>query len=72
MESGAPSTAPIGPTNSTWQAPYDAVVTLLNCTSKNATSYQASNQSSFDCLKAAPADAILKAQLQVQNQSYGA
>jgi hypothetical protein len=72
MESGAPSTAPIGPSSSSWQVAYDGLVGLLNCTSANATSYKASNQSSFECLKAAPAEAILAAQLQVQTRSFGA
>lgn len=56
MESGAPSSSPLGPTSSTWQGPYDSVVKLTNCSSTN-------NQSTFDCLKALPVDVLLAAQV---------
>jgi hypothetical protein len=71
MQSGAQSTAPIGPTDSTWQMPYDAIVTAIGC---GANSTQGSNttQSSFECLKATPADAILAAQEAVLNVTGGA
>jgi hypothetical protein len=71
MQSGAQSTAPIGPTDSTWQMPYDAIVSAIGC---NANSTEGSNttQSSFECLKATPADAILAAQEAVLNVTGGA
>lgn len=62
MESGAQSTAPIGRTDSTWQGPYDATVGFANCTVSNSTASQ--YNSSFACLKALPATALLNASLQ--------
>jgi hypothetical protein len=64
MESGAQSVTPIGPTATTWQAPYNAVVAAANCSVTNTTA--AGNQSTFDCLKALPAQQLLAAQLKVQ------
>ena len=66
MESGAQATAPLGPTSTTWQSPYDLIVQYLNCSSSNSTS-AAANQSSFDCLKAVPAEELLQAQVQTLN-----
>ncbi len=61
MESGAQSTAPIGPTSSIYQGPYDATVKFANCTVSNGTA--SGNQSTFECLKALPAFALLNATL---------
>jgi carboxylesterase type B len=67
MESGAQSTAPIGPTGTTWQGPYDLLVEYAGCSGNaSANSTSASNASSFDCLKALPADQILAAQEKVK------
>ena len=71
MQSGAQSTAPIGPTDSTWQMPYDAIVNAIGC-GANSTDSSNSTQSSFECLKAAPAEAILAAQEAVVNATGGA
>jgi hypothetical protein len=64
MESGAQSVAPLGPTATTWQEPYDALVTFANCSVTNTTA--AANQSTFECLKGLPAEQLLAAQLSVQ------
>ncbi|RSH92324.1 hypothetical protein EHS25_008739 [Saitozyma podzolica] len=64
MESGAQSVSPIGPTATTWQTAYNAVVSAANCSVTNTTA--AGNQSTFDCLKALPAQQLLAAQLKVQ------
>ena len=71
MQSGAQSTAPIGPTDSTWQQPYDAIVAAIGCSNSTGNSTD-STQSSFECLKAAPAEAILAAQEAVVNATGGA
>ncbi|WWD00792.1 hypothetical protein V866_007727 [Kwoniella sp. B9012] len=93
MESGAQSTAPIGPTGSTWEDAYQYLLQVTNCsatssTSANSTSGVSSNTTStanattassatsnstssgltgFECLKALPADALLKGQLAVKS-----
>jgi hypothetical protein len=77
MQSGAQSTAPIGPTDSTWQMPYDYIVQAIGCTGNstsgnNTDSSSNSTQSSFECLKAAPAEAIITAQAAAVNASFGA
>lgn len=71
MQSGAQSTAPIGPTGSTWQGPFDALVNFAGCnTSANSTMGNATLAgnftSSFECLKSLPAAQILAAQQRVQ------
>jgi len=71
MQSGAQSTAPIGPTSSTWQQPYDAIVAAIGCANGTSNSTE-STQSSFECLKAAPAEAIIAAQEAVVNATGGA
>ena len=71
MQSGAQSTAPIGPTDSTWQQPYDAIVAAIGCSNGTSNSTE-STQSSFECLKAAPAEAIIAAQEAVVNATGGA
>lgn len=92
MQSGAQSTAPIGPTDSSWQEPYDLVLTLLGCdgtaplSSSNSTESSESTNSTtganangnsttlsgFECLKQAPADALVQAQEAAINASAGA
>lgn len=77
MQSGAQSTAPIGPTDSSWQRPLDLVLSLLGCegnsTSDNSTeSSGSSGLSGFECLKAAPADQLVSAQEAAINASNGA
>lgn len=64
MESGAQSTAPIGPTNSTWEDAYIALLAATNCTSPSA-----GNVTQFQCLKALPANELLQGQLAVRNQT---
>ncbi|WWC68137.1 uncharacterized protein I206_102060 [Kwoniella pini CBS 10737] len=91
MESGAQSTAPIGPTASTWEDAYQYLLQVTNCSgqttaqsssSANSTSSSGnattssvpstgSNSSStaltgYECLKALPAEALLKGQLAVK------
>ncbi|ORY24002.1 Alpha/Beta hydrolase protein [Naematelia encephala] len=65
MESGAQSVAPIGPTATTWNAPYDALVKLTNCS--YTLNYTVGSNDSFTCLKTLPAEQILAAQLEMQN-----
>lgn len=81
MQSGAQSTAPIGPTGTTWQGPYDALVEFAGCgavngsgSGANATGegYEAINStapsassSSWECLKGLSAEELLAAQEQV-------
>ena len=84
MQSGAQSTAPIGPTDSSWQEPYDLVLSLLGCDptsgSSNSSSSPGANDtdteskglSGFACLKAAPADQLVAAQEAAINASAGA
>ncbi|KAK1927549.1 Carboxylesterase [Papiliotrema laurentii] len=77
MQSGAQSTAPIGPTDSTWQGAYDKLVQFAGCEvgstngSTNATTPTGANvgnySSSFECLKYLPAEQLLSAQAQVRN-----
>lgn len=72
MESGAQSTAPLGPANTTWQAPYNAFATAAGC---NVTSYSngtaissnGSLASNFNCLKALPATTLLNASMTVKS-----
>jgi len=71
MQSGAQSTAPIGPTDSNWQQPYDAIIAAIGCANGTSNSTE-SSQSSFECLKAAPAEAIIAAQDAVVNATGGA
>ena len=85
MESGAQSSAPIGPTATSWQGPFDLLLKYTNCTANSTTGSNATtsssmagsataNQSAFECLKAVPGDLLIKAQAQVQAQpqySYG-
>lgn len=68
MESGAQSVAPIGPTGTTFQAVYDDIVMFTNCSASNGTGTgtPARNQSSFECLKSLPAEALLAAQLETE------
>jgi carboxylesterase type B len=78
MESGAQSTAPIGPTGSTWQGPYNALVNYAGCNTTALTNGTASNStagnstsaanfsSSFECLKSIPASQLLLAQQRTQ------
>ena len=70
MESGAQSIAPLGPTGSTWQAPYDAIVKAANCSAplSDSTGSAAANQSTFECLKALPAEQLLNASLSVKDE----
>jgi hypothetical protein len=73
MESGAQSTAPIGPTATTWERPFDLVVQFAGCNASasaangsaagNATAYS----STFDCLANIPTERLLAAQEQVRN-----
>jgi hypothetical protein len=62
MESGAQSTAPVGPANSTWQTPYNQVVQLANCSATT------SNLTSFECLKQVPALTLFNITNTVKNQ----
>ncbi|XAO27820.1 hypothetical protein I312_106683 [Cryptococcus bacillisporus CA1280] len=64
MESGAQSTAPIGPTNTTWEDAYNALLAATNCTSPSA-----GNVTQFQCLKELPAKELLQGQLAVRNQT---
>lgn len=64
MESGAQSTAPIGPTNTTWEDAYNALLATTNCTSPSA-----GNVTQFQCLKELPAEDLLRGQLAVRNQT---
>ncbi|WVO25233.1 uncharacterized protein IAS62_006623 [Cryptococcus decagattii] len=63
MESGAQSTAPIGPTNTTWEDAYNALLAATNCTSP------AENVTQFQCLKELPANELLRGQSAVRNQT---
>ncbi|WRT64599.1 uncharacterized protein IL334_001532 [Kwoniella shivajii] len=78
MESGAQSTLPLGPTASTWEDVYQALLQATNCSSTPPSASTAntttspstqsnSTSSGFDCLKALPADALLKGQLTVKS-----
>ncbi|KAL1412218.1 hypothetical protein Q8F55_003229 [Vanrija albida] len=58
MQSGAASTAPIGPTGSTWQASYDALAKHANC----------SGEGSLDCLRCLDADDLLDAQEKMKSE----
>lgn len=64
MESGAQSTAPIGPTNSTWEDAYIALLAATNCTSPSA-----GNVTQFQCLKELPANELLRGQSAVKRQT---
>lgn len=64
MESGAQSTAPIGPTNTTWEDAYTALLAATNCTSPSD-----GNATQFQCLKELPAQELLRGQLAVRNQT---
>lgn len=64
MESGAKSNAPIGPTSSTWQGPYDSIVDLTIAVNRIR---QRPDQSTLDCLKALPAELLLEALLITDN-----
>ncbi|KIR26114.1 carboxylesterase [Cryptococcus deuterogattii LA55] len=64
MESGAQSTAPIGPTNTTWEDAYNALLATTNCTSPSD-----GNATQFQCLKELPANELLQGQLAVRNQT---
>ncbi|KAL7419296.1 hypothetical protein Q5752_006133 [Cryptotrichosporon argae] len=66
MESGAQSTNPLGPANTTWQTPYDLTVAYAGCNA-TANGTAAGNQSTFDCLKALPADVLNNATLAVKS-----
>lgn len=73
MESGAQSTAPLGPTGSTWQGPYNALVDYAGCNTTASTNSTTGNStsaanftSSFDCLKSIPASQLLLAQERTQ------
>lgn len=73
MQSGAQSTAPIGPTDSSWQQPYDLVLSLLGCDSNSTSSNSSSGGSSgFECLKNAAADELVMAQEAAVNASNSA
>lgn len=78
MQSGAPSTVPIGPTESTWQEPYDLLAGSAGCngtSSTNSTVGQGEVEdeevdcydSSFECLKSLTGGELLAAQEQVRN-----
>ena len=62
MESGAQSTAPIGPTSQDFQGLYNQIVVNSGCAASNGTS--AGNQSTFECLKALPAATLLNASIE--------
>jgi hypothetical protein len=80
MESGAQSSAPLGPANTTWQAPYNYMVTSVGCnitTAANGTALGATARtsntsliptSSFNCLKNQSATALLNASIAVKGQ----
>jgi len=71
MQSGAQSTAPLGPTNTTWQAPYDFLVNAAGCnvTANHTVAGNAStNSSQFDCLKRVPANTLVNASVAVKSQ----
>lgn len=75
MQSGAQSTAPIGPTDSSWQEPYDLVLSLLGCDGSNS-SVGGVNSSDlgtgFECLKNVPGDELVAAQEAAVNASNSA
>ncbi|WVQ75789.1 hypothetical protein IAR50_005422 [Cryptococcus sp. DSM 104548] len=81
MESGAPSTTPIG-SEATWEDAYQALLLASNCStsasnssnSSNTTTFTNSTTSSpFDCLRTLPAEQILAAQITIKNQTaFGA
>ncbi|KIY31433.1 carboxylesterase [Cryptococcus gattii E566] len=64
MESGAQSTAPIGPTNTTWEDAYNALLATTNCTSPSG-----GNVTQFQCLKELPAEDLLRGQSAVKSQT---
>lgn len=61
MESGAQSTLPLGPANSTWEDAYDYLLAATNCSS-------VANETQFECLKELPAASLLQGQLAVKSQ----
>lgn len=74
MHSGAPSTVPIGPTDSTWQIPYDRLVDFAGCNTAAKGNSSMGNSTlagdfdnSFDCLKSLPGDQLLAAQIRAQS-----
>ncbi|RXK40883.1 hypothetical protein M231_01731 [Tremella mesenterica] len=76
MESGAQGTTPIGPTSTTWEATYDLFAQFSGCMAPASTSTHAtigsrdsagSNTTTFDCIKALSAEAILNATALVVN-----
>ncbi|ODN79381.1 hypothetical protein L202_03383 [Cryptococcus amylolentus CBS 6039] len=56
MESGGPSSIPLGPQDSTWEDAYQALLKAANCVD-------------FDCLRDLSVEAILAAQMNVKNQT---
>ncbi|OWZ67867.1 hypothetical protein AYX15_01223 [Cryptococcus neoformans] len=64
MESGAQSTVPTGPTNTTWENAYASLLDVTNCTTPSD-----KNVTQFQCLKEMPGQELLKAQLTVQSQT---
>ena len=75
MQSGAQSTAPIGPTDSSWQEPYDLVLSLLGCDGSNSTVGTTNSSASgtgFECLKNTPGDELIAAQEAAINASNSA
>ncbi|TYJ55469.1 hypothetical protein B9479_003859 [Cryptococcus floricola] len=79
MESGAPSTAPIGPANSTWENAYQALLSASNCSSTspstnstasaNVLNANTATSTPFDCLRSLSSEQILAAQLSVKSQT---
>ncbi|WVQ79887.1 hypothetical protein IAT38_001987 [Cryptococcus sp. DSM 104549] len=63
MESGAQSTLPIGPTNTTWDDAYKALLEAANC------SVTITLTTPFECLRNLDVERLLEAQLLVKNQT---
>ncbi|OCF30387.1 hypothetical protein I316_07955 [Kwoniella heveanensis BCC8398] len=60
MSSGSQSTAPIGPTATTWEDAYQYLLNITSCVSPEET------EDSFECLRGLPPDQLLQAQFALQ------
>jgi carboxylesterase type B len=69
LHSGAPSTLASGATPSMWEPRSDQLFSFAGCHAPN-TSLLTQGQSTFDCLKAAPADTLVAANLDMREEQY--
>lgn len=75
MQSGAASSIPMGPTESTWQEPYDLLAAFAGCDGSASNNITAGGDdkdeecydSAFECLKSLTGQELLGAQEQVRN-----